>query len=319
MLKSASVSVLSQALTPVVHNEVMELGYSGQKGEAKRQRRFPVLVTKEGRTVRENVPVVSGNANRGLERRLLIDRSLDILDLNMDELLGGKKEDVRRVTYFLRNGGLTPGGIKADRVSVGTYHEIQTRIPFLLALGGVYNGHHFEGSVKVGISQPMTVETLPLYAGMMPERHRAMLESAALPSATDLVSVVRYTRRAAAGERGEDKESMIYGTEAIAAGTYFYSFGTVVSHYDSVLLTFRAMYFLLGEYGYVGGMTGRGHGRMTYDILYTDEHGQRGLEARDYEEYVDYLKSHRDEILAAIREIPQRLTFTGKEDDDDAE
>lgn len=314
MLKSASVSSLAQALTPIVHNEVMDLNFESRKGDAKRQRRFPFLVTRDGKTVRENFPVVTGNANRGLERRLLVDHSFDILDFDMDKLLGGKKEDVRRVTYFLRNGGLTPGGIKADRIAVGTYHDIQTRIPFLQALGGVYNGHHFEGSVKIGISEPMTVETFPLFAGMMAESQRVVLESAPLPSAADLVGVVRYTRRAAAAERGEDKEAMIYGTEAIAAGTRFYSFGTVVSHYESAILAFRAMYFLLGEYGYVGGMTGRGHGRMVYDILYTDEHGQRELAARDYEEYAEHLRKHRDEILDAIKMIPEKLTFSGKEE-----
>ncbi|MBO8138789.1 MAG: hypothetical protein H0Z40_11840 [Desulfotomaculum sp.] len=70
---------------------------------------------------------------------------------------------------------------------------------------------------------------------------------------------------------------MIYGTEAIPAGTTFFSLATVVSPYEHAVLAFKAIAFLMEQYGYVGGMTGRGHGKIMFDFIYTDKNGSQKL------------------------------------------
>ncbi len=318
MIKTASVNSLGYALSPIVHNEVMEFEHNYSKGAAKKTRTMPIFIQGDGsdgqkEAVLEKIPVISGNSKRAIARRLLVDRSLDILEIQMDKLFKSK-EDARRVLYFFRNGGLTPFGVKVEKVKVGTYETIYSAIPFLLLLGGVYQGHHFEGLGNFGFEIPITKETLPIYKDCMSQEHLEIIEKKTLPGNNDLTSFVemRYTRTASTEEQVEDKEAMIYGTEVIPAGIYFYSWSSVVSTYDSAILAFRAANYLMQEYGLVGGMTGRGHGRMQYSLSYTDENGKRALTEKDYTNYVDYLKANKKTIIEAIESIPEKLKFTVK-------
>jgi hypothetical protein len=315
MIKTASIGSLGLSLSPIVHGEVMDINYEKNRipGAANKQRTMPImLLSKEDQITLEKVPVVSGNAVRGLGRRLLVDHSLDALEVNFNELFT-TKEEAKRVLYFFRNGGLTPSGTAIEKVQIGTYEAIQSKIPFLLALGGVYQGHHFEGCVKVGIQIPIAKETLPLYKNMISKKHLEILEEKPLPAIDKLTTLheMRYTKRAG-DEKIEDKEAMIYGTEVIPAGIYFYSWSSVVTHYDSAILAFRAMNWLLQEYGVLGGMTGRGHGKMQFSLLYVDDDGERELNPKDYTDYIDYLKANRKEIIEAIKSIPEKLKYTTK-------
>jgi hypothetical protein len=289
----------------------MPFGYNPKQGESKMHRRMPIMVEKDGRIVQEQVPVISGNGVRGLGRRLLIDRSFEQLEINLEQLLSNK-EDARRVLFFFRNGGLTPKGVSPQKVHAAIYEDVQSRIPFLDLLGGVYQGHHFESCAKVGIMIPLTRETYPNYKNRISEQHRKVLEGKELPPLHDLTSEVRYTRRAAQGEPAEDKESMIYGTEVVAAGTYFYSWASVITQHDGTLKAFRALFRLLLEYGYIGGMTGRGHGKMVYSVVYTDENGERELIPGDCTDYFNYLTDNRDDITSAIKSIPELFKWSTK-------
>ncbi|MBO8138788.1 MAG: hypothetical protein H0Z40_11835 [Desulfotomaculum sp.] len=63
---------------------------------------MPVLIEKDGQVTRHSVPVISGNAFRGIERRLLIDHSLDVLDINMEEIMQSKEEARRVLTRCIK-------------------------------------------------------------------------------------------------------------------------------------------------------------------------------------------------------------------------
>lgn len=308
----ASVVTLGRSLSPIVHNEVMHFGYEYPKGASKKQRRMPIMVEKDGQVFREEVPVISGNAARGLERRLLIDRTFDALEVNLEGLIGNK-EDARRVLFFFRNGGLTPKNTKALKVHVSVYEQTKAKLPFLDLLGGVYQGHHFEGAAKIGVLMPVTKETYSIFSKAIPQKYRDILEGSPLPELNDLTGEVRYTRRAAGGE-SEDKESMIYGTEVIPAGTYFINWSSVITPYDHTMKAFRAMLWLLSEYGYVGGMSGRGHGQISFDMQYTDNNGSREINQNDYLEYLDYLKKNKQDILETMKNIPELFKWEGKDE-----
>ena len=311
MIRVASISTLSRALSPVVHNEVMPFGHDYPKGAAKKQRTMPINVERDGKITREMVPIISGNSIRGISRRLLVDHSLDELGINLEDLLGNK-EDARRLLFFLRNGGLTPKGSTIEKAHAGVYEETQAKLPFLQVLGGVYLGHHFEGCVKIGITIPLTVETMPIFKNVLAKEHLEEIEGKPLPHIHDLFGETRYTRRAAVGDSEDDKESMIYGTEIIPAGTYFYSWASVVSPYESAIKTFKAMFWLLSEYGLVGGMTGRGHGKMLFSHIYTDNNGTRKLTNDDYQKYVNYLRENGDEIKKFLKGIPNKFRTQSK-------
>lgn len=314
MITTQNLIGIGTALSPIVHNEILEYGAdTGRKGEAKHQRTMPfILQTRTGSHIIE-VPVVSGNAMRGLMRRLLIDFSLDTLDIKLGEIFN-KPEEARKVLQFIRGGGLTAKDSVLKPVTAGTYAEIRSALPFLSLLGGVFQGHHFEGSCKIGILIPLTQETYPLYENIVGKNISDISNLPKLDDIRILNKAVRYTRKAES-ERTQttDKEQMIYGTDTIPAGTTFFTLNTCITEELGTKLAFKAMFALLEQYGYVGGMSGRGHGKMTFEYSYTEDNQNVILDIPTaLKDYSNYLLENKEEIIKALQSIPILLQV-GKE------
>ena len=298
------------ALSPVVHNEIFDLGYTKVKGAANKQRMMTyALHDEDGNAINALVPVVSGNSIRGIARRLLFDFSFAALETTIGELIPSN-EEAKRITYFFRNGGLTPKGFSPVPAKIGTYAKIRT-IPWLGLLGGVYLGHQFGGSLSTSILMPVTRETLPLCSDTVKKE----MEGKSLPPLSDLQSLhsIRYTRRADEDNEDEnrddtaekDPEAMIFGTEYIPAGTVFDFTASIDSDDEGVVAAFFAALALLSRHGKIGGMNGRGHGYVKFQL---------GIdEAQCLERYEDYLVKHKDDIIANIRSIPTLLESVKKE------
>ncbi len=306
---------VATALTPIVHSEVLsykedvESKMGKNKGRPKRQRTMPFILSSGRNPVYVNIPVVSGNAMRGLMRRLLVDFSLETLGIRIGDIIE-KPDDAHRTLFFIRCGGVSDKGTKPERVPAGTYDRLRRALPFLSLLGGAYQGHHFEGSCKVGILIPLTQETYPIFKGVGGD---ADIET--LPRLDDLrgitddgreaeaaYAVSRYTRRGE-NEKSESKESMIYAFEQLPAGTRFFSFNSCTTDDVGTRLAFKAMFALLAQYGCVGGMSGRGHGRVEFDFNNLDA-------SSALQEYAEYLAQHKDSIIAGLRAISTDLLFT---------
>lgn len=308
MLKRQVIKGTALSLSPIVHNEVLEYRSSVEKGAAKKQRTMPFVCKNEnGFDQIYRVPVVSGNSLRGIGRRLLMDHSFDILGYTVSDIL--KSADARRVAYMFYSGGLTPAGVSPKAVSVGTYDQIRVAIPFFGLLAGVYMGHHFEGCCKVGILVPITKETYPLYSESIPDS----IDKDRLVSVDSLLttSAIRYTRRATE-EKVEDgdKEAMIYGTETIPAGTHFWHYNTCVTDSEGAHLAFAAMFALLAQRGSVGGMTGRGHGQVSFSFQVEKDGQTTALDIRDsIERYDAFLVENSDTIKKSIAAIPEALKY----------
>lgn len=309
---------IATALSPIVHNEILEYREAderkrglSQKGEANKQRTMPFFLENETGSYVAEIPVVSGNAMRGLMRRLLVDFSLDVLGITLGDLFA-KSDDARKVLQFVRGGGLTAKGIEIKAVTAGTYERIQGAIPFLALLGGVFQGHHFEGACRIGILIPLIAETYPRYQAMIGESFGPEFSSGAgLPQLSEfgLARPVRYTRRAE-NEKIEtaDKEAMIYGTYAIPAGTRFFTYNTCSAANPGASLAFQAMFALLEQYGYVGGMASKGHGQMAFQFKYAANHPYVAIDLKKaIQSYSDHLAAQKTEIIEALQAIPKLL------------
>lgn len=321
MIKTSTISGIAKALTPIVHSEILSWTESqknktdSDKGKPKATRTMPFLIQALDETTKtllpdtvltkKDIPVVSGNGIRGLERRLIADFSFNALGYTIGDIFPDASE-AKKVHQFIYGGGLSPKGQSPVAVAAGTYAKMQDAIPFLSLLGGVYEGHHFEGSCKIGIFIPITQETYHLCKEILPPN---LCNPISLPSILDFEmktdEAIRYTRRAESEpteEKSPDPEAMIYGIQVIPAGTSFATYNTCTSSNEGAILAFNAMFALLADYGYVGGMSGRGHGQMVYTMHCAN--GEVLNPESAMQAYADHLLAHKEEIKNAIKSIP---------------
>ena len=321
MRKTEIITGIGTAISPIIHGEVTDVtpeeGRPGEKPQLKPKvkRTMPFyLKDSDGQQKLYQVPVISGNGLRGLGRRLLFDFTLDFLEIKIGDLVS-KQIEARALLQFLRGGGLTAKSTSVLPVTPGTFAELRRKLPMLDLLGGVFKGHHFGGSCNVGILVPLTDETRRHLDSVMPEE----LEIELAEMLPDLLHsgeegtnpVVKYGRMAEE-EKNEEKEQMIYGSEVIPAGIKFFSYNTCTSENEGTLLAFKAMFALLQQHGYVGGMSSKGHGQMAFDFRltnaaeWTDAHDPMNP-SEALTAYASYLEGHKEDIIAALTSIPRVL------------
>lgn len=301
MMESKIIKGTVLALSSIVHNQILSINTTNVKGEAKALRTMPFILNDGETSLLKQIPVVSGNSIRGIGRRMLVDFSFDVLNIDLEEIFS-KVDDQKRIAFFFRNGGLTPKGTKLCNASVGTYERI-SKIPFLGLLGGVYMGHHFGGAMCVGTLTPIIKEMVGILNGIELSNNIPGLNEI-----SDINNEIRYTRCASGNDNeNDDKEAMIYATKVIPAGIQFYSYNTCYSSEEGVLLAFPAFFALISNHGYIGGMSGRGHGHCSFNYSFD--------RAAALKRYQEYLLTHKEEIVETIKIIPEVLTAVVKKDE----
>lgn len=236
----------------------------------------------------EEIPVISGNALRGILR----DRGM----LHMTRQLGYGEPGENGAPvgmslaafYFLFSGGaLTKSaGRGLDIDQARAWREL---IPLVALFGGAMGNQIMPGKLKIGKAIPICRETLHI----LPERYGAgeiqsvwdfcqeeaytrrddekdeNLRQLIAPDVRALLEAKYREERAKAGtdkdvvaETGQ-KQQMRYYVETLAAGTPFFWDLTVD---DATDLEFEALAVTLAEFGrqpYIGGKSGVGHGKVS--------------------------------------------------------
>ncbi len=238
----------------------------------------------------EEIPIISGNALRGILRDRGMFHMLKMLGYGVDEQTGEVRGLSLPAFYFLFSGGaLTKDagrGIDVDEV-----RQWRTLIPLVSLFGGAMGNKIMPGKAKIGKAIPICLETLHL----IPER---FVDDTGHQSIWELLQEEAYTRRddeknenlrqliapdvrllleAADAEKRKrahlhpdfdtveetgQKQQMRYYVETISAGTRLY--------WDIVLddvsdLEFDAFCITLAEFGrfpYIGGKSAVGHGKV---------------------------------------------------------
>lgn len=289
------------ALEPISHGEILPMG---EKSNITPFRKLPFLCD----SGRLEVYAVSGNSLRAVSHRMLWDEMIDALGVNFDDLIKNEA-DRRRVSFFLRVGGLTGEGTKAQPIKSSAYVQLQDTIPTLGLYGGTYQGHNFESSCRVGFLIPIIHELSKnlknIYAKSLALLGEDIAE-AELPTLEDIKpGVIRYARKREAGyEENGDKEGGLYGCEALPTGTKFAHVASLTSDSDMLKKAFKAALALLARRGVIGGYEAKGHGSVL--IKYA------GVSDDDIKDFRQYVVEHKKEITEAISSIPNILKWNAK-------
>lgn len=200
----------------------------------------------------EQIPVISGNALRGLLRDTAA-------DLWWKE--AGEPKLTLAVMHALWSGGAL-AKVSGDPLTGSRLAEVKARCPVVGVFGTAGGGRIIGGALQVGKLIPVCAET----AHILPEH----LNVPGLPSIWDLTQIEFYSR--IPNEFGEDSESdessrlARYGVETFVAGTRFYLWMSLTWPTPAEESFFAEVLERFLENPRVGGMARAGHGRLSVDL-----------------------------------------------------
>ncbi|NSW84370.1 MAG: hypothetical protein HPY90_14100 [Syntrophothermus sp.] len=322
------------ALTPIHHGEIPPYNVKPDTGEPVRFRRMPILAEDKltGVQTRIDLPVISGNAVRGIGRRLLLGYTLKTLGIDKREKfnkLFATSDIASDIFFFLHNGGATHKNDTPDQLDMETYDRISRSFPIWSLLGGNYHGHMIEGQCRIGIMIPLVSETKSLISLLiskalvkqfdMEEKEWDSFELTASSLISEKASVVRYMRRAEKTEpkeepagKDDDKYGAVFGFEVIPAGTKFVQVNVLTDDSEMNRLAFRAMTAMISLRGVLGGQVAKGHGMAV--IRYFDASGSQ-YTREDIDRYGVYLIENKSALLDALAEFAKKITYQKKKAD----
>jgi hypothetical protein len=226
----------------------------------------------------EMVPVLSGNAIRGLLRRA---SGRDLL-----ERVGVERGTLAPAwIYLLSSGGTLSKGETRKAFDPSYVRELRRLIPPLGLFGGSLQGGILPGSVDVDMALPIVSETEP-YTG-----HAATMRL------SELLEEIPYSRRDDLEEReasDESKVQMRYSVECLRAGVTL-AHGLVLRTQDPVLRGCLWRSIERVSASRMGGKGATGHGRF----MWTWEPQQEAIDA-----YAKHVEEHaqriRDLLLGVV-------------------
>ena len=280
----------------------------------------------------EEVPVISGNAIRGILRDRGMLHMLKCLGYGVDEATGEVRGLSLAAFYFLFSGGALTKTSGNAGLDVDEARRWRSLIPLVALFGGAMGNQIMPGKLKCGKAIPICKETTHL----IPERFvtggeqsiwdmcqeeaytrrddeknenlRALLQ----PEVRGLLEASAAAKRSKAGTKedvaGEtgQAQQMRYYVETLAAGTRLY-WDMVLDDVDP--LEFDALCVTLAEFGrypYIGGKSGVGHGKISIKFDNWIEINPRlAPTGREIDmtlgmRYIKHLRDHGGEIREAI-------------------
>lgn len=272
--------------------------HAGTTGFLRREK----IIQPDGRPTQ--VPVISGNAVRGLLRDISAGITFELL---------GRPELPLPVFDFLWSGGALAKAGAGHAITTSELRELRRLVPHVGLFGGAGGGRIIEGRVQIGKMTPICQETAHLLpAGAAGEGE--------LPSIWDLTQIEEFTRRddakrpqlteQALADNGDsvDREvaqQMRYGIQTLAAGARLHWWLAMSGVSDLEVAQLRAT---LGEWVrsgcHIGGRSATGHGRLHTELPGWVEHtpeltaGAGGLP--DNTSLAAHFEASREEALSAL-------------------
>ena len=248
-------------LSPLSHNERTDGNYTSF-------RRLSIFLG--GEEIR--VPVLSGNAIRGILRRVLMG--------DMLRSIGVDVKDISDNAYWiLFCGGRLKKGEQRGKPVI-TPSDLREAIPPLSLLGGAVLQRIMPGKLISRMGIPITKETTELTG----------IESDV--SVYSLMEEIPYSRKDDLEEQSEettDKAQMQYHVECMRPGVELHHGFSTKGATDLEVACFWRGLRLLGESGYLGGLSAKGHGRFSW----TYEYGDEGL-------YAAFLEDRKKDVVEMV-------------------
>jgi CRISPR type IV-associated protein Csf2 len=262
-VKTYSFDGIVTAVSSIMHN-------GGEQNGIATQLRREKFVQPSGKV--ERVPVISGNAIRGILR-----------DVGMADMLrrigyGDEKGLPLNAFYFLFSGGaLSSTG--AEGLNVGHFRTMKELIPLIGLFGGAIGNAIMPGKLKIGKLIPICAETMHLLPeSVRPEEPQTIW---------DYCQTEMYTRKddekndkirelinaeerkmlsdGAAKQdltKASTAQQMMYRVETLAAGTQFYWKITLDDPTDIEFEAFLTTMLVYSKTPYLGGRSAVGHGEI---------------------------------------------------------
>lgn len=233
-----------------------------------------------------DIPVYSGNAIRGMLRRMMALRVCDAVGITDRSLPTDS-------FYLLFTGGKLEGSDYAYRVD--EIQRIRGLLPHLGLMGCSWGARILHGHLDVWRGEPVCLELADTLGHVGHQAYESL--GGDPPSVFDLIGEVAYTRRDDITDRLMDGESspvqMRYQFECLIPGTLLLH-GAVVRTRDPLMRgAFADAVLMATSRQSLGGRSAIGHGRFAWTWSDTMSEGE-WAEHRDA--YLAHLAAHADEI-----------------------
>lgn len=199
----------------------------------------------------EEVPVISGNAWRGIMRDIAA-------DLWWKEV--GEPKLTLPVMHALWSGGAL-AKLSGPTLSGGRLQELKNICPVVGVFGTAGGGRIISGSLQVGKLIPICEETKHI----IPKEYHL----ANMPSLWDITQIEYYSRIPNNFDTEETEETSRlarYGVETLAAGTKFYTWCSLTWATDLEVSFFQNVLSKYSLDASVGGLFRAGHGNISFDL-----------------------------------------------------
>ena len=233
------------------------------------------------------VPIISGNAWRGILRRTGETLLAEVLDY--------EGQLTPAAAHLLRNGGFLRKSTR--EMTPEQERELKTLVPLIGLFGGAANARVMSGKLVVSKVLPVTADTLHLLPTPPPEgvavpgSVHTILGQESTSHSNDLSAAATVD-----GETGEGFSPIRLDTETLIAGTRLYGQIrlTHASPVEYALLADILEHF--ATRGHLGGRTGAGHGRIHATLTPTITAGS----APNDVDWRGIVAARRDEAIAAL-------------------
>jgi hypothetical protein len=233
-----------------------------------------------------DLPVLSGNAIRGMLRRLLITDLLQQLEFTNPST---------KLHHCLYTGGVLESSSDTyGTIDLNLKNRVRESLPPLALFGTAIGNQMIQGCLRVEFAFPVCRERLVYLPPELANDPRAQ------KPAREFTSIVFKTRRDdLRAERDEDEQAvqMKVDYEAFIPGTLFTHRFVLTYPNELELSCFAHLLELWREQPYVGGKLASGHGllRIQYDYPYTPD------------AYLHYLTNNKPQIVQLLTELGEKL------------
>jgi len=235
---------------------------------------------------RVEIPVLSGNAIRGVLRRELMADMLMQLDYKLTNT---------KIYHMLFSGGMleTVDEKSTGVIDIELKRKIRRTIPPIAVLGSSLGNQIFEGKLKVNMALPICKEL----KDFLPEDIQIKPQT----SVYEFLDWTFTTRRDELHEeRKEDEQAtqMMVNFEVFAPGTPFYHEFILNDATEVERAVLVRMLNLWQHKPYIGGKSAIGLGKLKLNYDYNRE---------DEKPYMDFLNKNKDKMTALLKELEEKF------------
>ena len=207
----------------------------------------------------EEIPVLSGNAWRGLLRDIAADTWWERV---------GKPKLTLPVVHALWSGGAL-AKISGPTLTGSRLASLRKEVPVIGIFGTAGGGRIIDGCLQAGKMIPICKETVHLLP-------TSIVKDIKLNSIWDLTQIEYYSKVPSISQEhsetniDEDKmDPMRFGVETFVAGTQFYTWCSLTWPTEIELGFFREILSDYSSKTIIGGMSRTGHGRLNLELKET--------------------------------------------------